>query len=123
MWANLIDIDWEKVEFVADPRRSMAKEMPKISNDGRTFTFTLRDDLKFSDGQPVTSVDFQYAFEQASKKENNWVGLTTTIDRIEVLQDAGSEDRRGDAQGEAGFVSGVQPRVRRRRHPEARVGR
>jgi peptide/nickel transport system substrate-binding protein len=86
MWANLIDIDWEKVEFVADPRRSMAKEMPTISNDGRTFTFTLRDDLKFSDGQPVTAADFQYAWDQASKKENNWVSLTTVVDRIEAFR-------------------------------------
>jgi peptide/nickel transport system substrate-binding protein len=86
MWANLIDIDWEKVEFVADPRRSMAKEMPKISNDGRTFTFTLRDDIKFSDGQPVTAADFQFAWDMASKKENNWVGFTTTIERIESFR-------------------------------------
>jgi peptide/nickel transport system substrate-binding protein len=86
MWASLIDIDWEKVEFVADPRRSMAKEMPKISNEGRTYTFTLRDDIKWSDGKPITAPDFQYAWEQASKKENNWVSLSSVVERIESFK-------------------------------------
>jgi len=86
MWASLIDIDWDKVEFVADPRRSMAKEMPKITNEGRTFTFTLRDDIKWSDGKPITAPDFQYAWEQASKKENNWVSLSSVVERIESFK-------------------------------------
>jgi peptide/nickel transport system substrate-binding protein len=86
MWANLIDIDWAEVKWVADPRRSMAKEMPKISNDGRTFTFTLRDDIKFSDGQPITAADFQFAWEQASKKENNWVSYSAVVERIESFR-------------------------------------
>jgi len=68
MWANLIDIDWEKVEWVADQRRSMAKEMPKVTNDGRTFTFTLRDDIKFSDGQPVTAADFMFAWSRHPRR-------------------------------------------------------
>jgi peptide/nickel transport system substrate-binding protein len=83
MWANLIDVDWEKVEYVADPRRSMAKEMPTISEDGRTFTFTLRDDLKWSDGKPITSADFLFAWENASKEENGWVSFSTVVERIE----------------------------------------
>ena len=86
MWARLIDIDWEKVEYVADQRRVMATGIPAITNDGRTFTFTLRDDLKWSDGTPITSADFQYAYDQASKKDNNWIGLSSTIDRIEAYR-------------------------------------
>jgi peptide/nickel transport system substrate-binding protein len=83
IWAGLISIDYEKtLDYRADPRRDLAKEMPKVSSDGKTFTFTLRDDIKWSDGKPITAADFQFAWDQASKKENNWVALTTVVDRI-----------------------------------------
>lgn len=83
MGAGLISIDWDKLDFVADPRRDMARELPRISNGNRTYTYTLRDDIKWSDGRPVTAADFQFAWEQARKPENNWVGLSSTVARIE----------------------------------------
>ncbi len=36
-----------------------------ISEDGLTYTFTLRDDIKWSNGDPVTSQDFKYAWLRA----------------------------------------------------------
>jgi peptide/nickel transport system substrate-binding protein len=87
IWASLISIDYDKtLDYRADPRQDLAKEMPKISADGKTFTFTLRDDIKWSDGKPITSADFQFAWDNASKKENNWIGLTSTIDRIQSFK-------------------------------------
>jgi peptide/nickel transport system substrate-binding protein len=85
IWAYLIDIDYSKLEWVADPRRSMAKEMPRLSNNGRTFTFALRDDIKWSDGKPITTDDFVFTWTNASKTENNWVGLANAA-RIESLK-------------------------------------
>ena len=35
-----------------------------ISEDGRTITFKLRQDIRFSNGRPVTSEDFAYSFER-----------------------------------------------------------
>jgi peptide/nickel transport system substrate-binding protein len=52
----------------------MAKEF-KVSDDGKTFTFTLRDDLKWSDGSAVTIDDFLFAYEMAKNPDNNYVGL------------------------------------------------
>jgi peptide/nickel transport system substrate-binding protein len=49
--------------------------MPQISSDGKTFTFTLRDDLKWSDGSPLTAEDFQFAYDQASREDNAYVQL------------------------------------------------
>jgi peptide/nickel transport system substrate-binding protein len=86
MWASLVSIDYDKLEYRADPRGDLAKEMPKISADGKTFTFTLRDDIKWSDGKPITSADFLFAWQNASKQDNNWVGFDTTIDRIESFK-------------------------------------
>jgi oligopeptide transport system substrate-binding protein len=41
-----------------------AKEMPKVSADGKTYTFTLRDGLKYADGKAVTAKDFQYGWQR-----------------------------------------------------------
>ncbi|MGL5616747.1 MAG: peptide ABC transporter substrate-binding protein [Sarcina sp.] len=42
----------------------VAKEY-KISEDKLTYTFTLRDDAKWSDGKVVTAKDFEYAWKRA----------------------------------------------------------
>ena len=42
----------------------LAKEMPKISNGGKTYTLTLRPGLKYSDGTAVKASDFPFAVER-----------------------------------------------------------
>jgi len=42
----------------------LAKEMPKISNGGKTYTLFLRPGLKYSDGTPVKASDFPYSLER-----------------------------------------------------------
>jgi peptide/nickel transport system substrate-binding protein len=83
MWAGLISIDYEKLDYVANPQKDLAKDLPKVSADGRTFTFTLRDDIKWSDGKPITSADFLFAWQNAIKTENNYVGVTDLQERVE----------------------------------------
>ncbi|EID44258.1 peptide ABC transporter substrate-binding protein [Parageobacillus thermoglucosidasius] len=36
----------------------------KVSEDRKTYTFTIRDDAKWSDGDPVTAQDFEYAWKR-----------------------------------------------------------
>jgi peptide/nickel transport system substrate-binding protein/microcin C transport system substrate-binding protein len=38
-------------------------ERYEVSKDGLTFTFHLRKNIQFSDGQPITSVDVRFSFE------------------------------------------------------------
>ena len=45
-----------------NPELAMAKEEPKVSEDGLTYTFKLRE-AKYSDGTPVRAQDFVYAFQ------------------------------------------------------------
>jgi peptide/nickel transport system substrate-binding protein len=45
----------------------LAQDMPKVSSDGKTYTFTLRKGLVFSDGKPVKASDFTYTVERALK--------------------------------------------------------
>jgi oligopeptide transport system substrate-binding protein len=46
------------------PIPAAAKEMPKVSADGKTYTFTIRDGLKYSDGQALTAKNFQYGWQR-----------------------------------------------------------
>lgn len=57
MFEGLIDIDYTTGEIVPALAESW-----EISEDGLTLTFTLKEDLKWSDGEPLTvdDVDFTY---------------------------------------------------------------
>ena len=44
------------------PVPGAAKAAPTLSSDGLTYTFTLRDGIKYSDGTPVTAKDFAFGF-------------------------------------------------------------
>ena len=46
------------------PTDGIAKEH-KVSDDGKTWTFTLREDAKWSNGDSVTAHDFVYAWQRA----------------------------------------------------------
>jgi peptide/nickel transport system substrate-binding protein len=78
IWGGaLLDFDANTLEYVP----YMASEW-NVSADGRTFTFKLRDGLKWSDGQPLTVEDYLFAWQNASKEENDFVGLDD-LKRIE----------------------------------------
>ncbi|MHB1483263.1 MAG: peptide ABC transporter substrate-binding protein [Saccharofermentanales bacterium] len=50
------------------PQLGQAKKV-EISADKKTYTITLRSDIKWSDGQPVKAGDFVYAWKRAIDKE------------------------------------------------------
>ena len=41
-----------------------AAESWKVSEDGLTYTFKLRENAKWSDGSPVTAQDFEFSFKR-----------------------------------------------------------
>lgn len=43
----------------------VAEGEPEVSEDGKTYTFKLRKDAKWSNGDPVTAHDFVYAWQKA----------------------------------------------------------
>jgi len=57
----------------------LAKELPKISNGGKTYTLFLRPGLKYSDGTPVKASDFPYAIERLFKVNSGGSPFYTTI--------------------------------------------
>lgn len=54
----------------------LATAMPKVTNDGKTYTFTLRKGIKFSNGKTVTVADvlasFQRLFKVSSPNVGSW---------------------------------------------------
>ena len=73
LFAKLVTLDSHH-QHVAD----LAADVPTtanggISNDGLTITYHLRKDAKWTDGQPVTSADVKYTFEQIMNPANNVV--------------------------------------------------
>ena len=65
---GLLERDPQNVErFVGN-----LAERWEVSADRLTYTFTLRPDLQWSDGQPLTAFDFAWTYQQASRPENGW---------------------------------------------------
>jgi peptide/nickel transport system substrate-binding protein len=52
------------LEIAADgsPTPALAAALPEISEDKKTYTFTLKDNLKFADGTAVTTEDVAFTF-------------------------------------------------------------
>ncbi|MBD0383225.1 peptide ABC transporter substrate-binding protein [Paenibacillus sedimenti] len=46
-----------------NPEPAMAKEW-KVTPDGKKYTFTLRDGIKWTNGDPVKAADFEYAWKR-----------------------------------------------------------
>jgi peptide/nickel transport system substrate-binding protein len=62
---TLVSLDWD----LKTVRPGLAREW-KVSDDGRTYTFTLRDDVTFCDGRKMTADDVVFSI-------NRWIGRTT----------------------------------------------
>ncbi|MCI1966414.1 MAG: peptide ABC transporter substrate-binding protein [Oscillospiraceae bacterium] len=60
------------------PQPALAKDVT-ISDDQLTYTFTLRDGLKWSNGEPLTSKDFQFAWlrQMTADARNNYSFIMT----------------------------------------------
>ena len=60
-----------------------------VAEDGLTYTFTIRTDLKWSDGHPITAHDFyfSYAALQSGKLDTPNTKQVANIQEIEVLDD------------------------------------
>jgi peptide/nickel transport system substrate-binding protein len=57
----------------------------EISNDGLTYTVTIRDDLKWSDGKPVTAEDYVYTMQNLMFSD--WLNYPYQSDWQETVND------------------------------------
>ncbi len=59
----------------------------EISDDGLVYTFTLRDDVKFHSGNPLTAADVKFSFERLRNLKDNPAWLMDVVDKIDVVDD------------------------------------
>ena len=58
----------------------IASAMPTVSSDGLTYTFKLRSDVTFSNGDKVTSADVLYSWNRAAAEQGAYAGNLAAID-------------------------------------------
>ncbi len=98
IYGGLVTID-QNLEIAPDLARDWS-----VSDDGRTYTFFLREDAKFHNGDPVTAQDFKWSMERVSDPEtqspvvdvffgdivgfqDKIEGRATSIEGIKVIND------------------------------------
>lgn len=82
VWAWNFDEDLQPVPVLVTEIPS--SENGGISEDGRTITFNLRDDIVWSDGEPITADDFVFTYEMNVDPANT-VSSTYPYDQIESV--------------------------------------
>ncbi|HEV7401224.1 MAG TPA: ABC transporter substrate-binding protein [Solirubrobacterales bacterium] len=75
----------------------LATSLPKVSNNGKTYTLTLRKGLKYSDGTPVKASDFPASVERMLALESGGSSFYTGIVGAEKF-----------AETKQGHVSGIK---------------
>ena len=57
MWAPLLEVGYDGLMV------SGIAEMPEVSEDGKKYTFTLKEGVKWQDGTSITSEDIEFTFK------------------------------------------------------------
>ena len=70
----------------------LAEKMPQVSSDGTTYTFALRKNLKWSDGQPLTSDDVLFTFNLMFAPEYKEVNSPRRADLEQHIQSITAPD-------------------------------
>ncbi len=86
--ANLATYNYTSLKWELDATKDL-----KVTDGGKTFTWTLRSDLKWSDGSPITADDYQFGYDNAIKEDktnpdNNFVSLNDLQRLVAVKSDS-----------------------------------
>jgi peptide/nickel transport system substrate-binding protein len=99
VWTGLMGYTHKSGAAGAELQPYLAESMPKISADGKNYKFTLRENLKYSDGKPLKASDFRYSIERAFKMDSPGVGFFAEI--------KGVSGPNGFAETKKGHISGI----------------
>jgi peptide/nickel transport system substrate-binding protein len=77
----------------------LAEDLPEISSDGLTYTLTLRDGLKYSDGSDVVASDFEHTIKRVLNLESGGSAF------YEIIEGATEYLEKGDPEGD---ISGIE---------------
>jgi oligopeptide transport system substrate-binding protein len=68
---------------------------PTVSADGLTYTFRIRSDARFSNGDPITAADFVYSWNRAAARQGDFAGLFSLIAGYPAVASGNSRDMSG----------------------------
>ena len=91
---SLLDMD-ESYNFTQDGAATF-----EVSDDKKTFTFTIRDEVKWQDGEPVKAEDWAFAHEVIAHPDYDGVRFDATLRNIEGIEEYHD--------GEADSISGIE---------------
>ena len=66
----------------------LAEAMPEPTNGGRTYAFTLRDGLRFSDGEAVRARDFEHTIKRVLNLESGGASFYQAIEGADAYLEA-----------------------------------
>ncbi|MFE2968224.1 ABC transporter substrate-binding protein [Streptomyces sp. NPDC059340] len=69
----------------------LATALPKVGDDGRTYTYTLRDGVKFSDGEPLTPADVVFTYRTVLDAKTNNTSKSE-LDAIKEVRASGDDE-------------------------------
>jgi peptide/nickel transport system substrate-binding protein len=89
MWALTYDylVGYKMTDM--SPEASLATEW-ETSEDGLTWTFTMRDDAVWSDGEPLTAEDVAYTYNRVldgGPEAASWSSYLTSVETVEATDD------------------------------------
>ena len=67
-------------------------DLPEVSEDGLTWTFTMKDGLKWSDGSDLTAKDFEYSFKRMANPDTAAPYAATCLGMIDGFDAAQAGD-------------------------------
>ncbi|MBK8046658.1 MAG: peptide ABC transporter substrate-binding protein [Anaerolineales bacterium] len=94
IFGGLVKLD-DQLNVVPD-----GAEKWEVSEDGKTYTFTIREGLKFADGAPVTANDFAASINRALQPETASYGASFQLGHIVGANDVAA----GNAKEASGIV-------------------
>jgi len=92
-------------------RPAAAKVLPQVQADGRTYIWTLRDDLTWSDGKPLTARDYTFSWELMKNPEircDTRRNALNNVESVKALDDHTLEVRFKEVYYNAAALFGLQ---------------
>ncbi len=80
VYDSLVTFDGEDL---TTPKPSLATEW-KISPDGKTYTFKIRPNVKFTSGNPLTAADFKWSLDRVRNIKGNPSVFLDSVGEIEA---------------------------------------
>ena len=76
-----------RINLEGEPEEAMAESI-EVSDDGLTYTFKIREDATWSNGDPVTAEDFEFAWKWVLDPENADTDYAYQLYPIKGAEDA-----------------------------------